>query len=245
MTTLEAVQLRRSRRTYNRKPIHDELKASILTLVAEVNAESGLSIQVVFNHPEWFGGFLKTYGLLSGVEHFLVMAGPSGQAHLEEKIGFYGERLVLELTKLDLGTCWVGGSFDHAKVGALVMPSDTLIAVIAFGFVDVSPSIKESIVRGALFRKKPDLRKFVETDGSEEPWFHEGVRLASLAPSAVHLQPFRFHCQNGVVSIRQTANTPFATVDLGIAKYHFELAVQSGHFERGDNAKLNMSRTTP
>jgi hypothetical protein len=214
-------------------------------MVETVNAQSGLSIQAVFDRPEWFGGFLKTYGLLSGVRHFLVMAGPSGQTHLEETIGYYGERLVLELTQLELGTCWVGGSFDHAKVGALVSPSDAMIAVIAFGPVDASPSVKESIVRGALFRKKPDLRKFVETDGSEEPWFHEGVRLASLAPSAVHLQPFRFHCQNGVVSIRQTAKTPFAAVDLGIAKYHFELAVPKARFEHGDNAKLNLFATTP
>jgi nitroreductase len=245
LTTIEAAKIRRSRRTYNRQPLGDDRRDSIQTLVATINAESGLSIQAVFDRPEWFGGFLKTYGLLSGVQHFLVMAGLSNQAHLEETVGYYGERLVLELTKLDLGTCWVGGSFDHSKVGALLKPSEQLIAVIAFGCVDASPSIKESMVRGALFRKKPDLRRFVETDGTEADWFHEGVRLASIAPSAVHLQPFRFHCQNGVVSIRQTANTPFATVDLGIAKYHFELAVPNRCFERGDFAELKIPSTTP
>lgn len=241
MKTVDAVHLRRSRRTYLANPLSEELKRTIIDQVAVHNRQSGLFVQAVFDRPEWFGGFWKTYGLLSGVRHFLVMAGKSTEPDLEERVGYYGESLVLELTKLGLGTCWVGGSFDKKKVGSLTQADETLVAVVAFGPVEESPVWRESVVRGALFRKKPDVLRFVDSDGSHEAWFDAGVALASLAPSAMHLQPFVFQCREGIVRIRQTGHTPFARVDLGIAKFHFELAVPNGRFDRGDNALLRLS----
>jgi hypothetical protein len=240
LRTIEAVHQRRSRRTYLAKPLEAEIQRTIAEMVDLHNRQSGLFVQAVFDRPEWFGGFWKTYGLLSGVRHFLVLSGRKDDPDLEETVGYYGESLVLELTKLGLGTCWVGGSFDKKKVGALTKEDETLVAVIAFGPVADSPAWRESVVRGALFRKKPDIAKFVDSDGSHESWFIEGVTLASIAPSAMHLQPFVFTCREGIVGVRQTGHTPFARVDLGIAKFHFELAVPNGRFDKGDNATLRL-----
>lgn len=240
MTTAEAIQVRKSRRSFADIPLTLSQTDAVSTWVEQTNRESGLSIQAVYDRPEWFGGFLKTYGLLSGVRHFLVLAGPKDNVHLDERIGYYGERLVLELTKLNLGTCWVGGSFDRGKVGVLTKPSDRLVAVIAFGNVETALSFRESIVRGALFRKKPDVKRFIDSDGTHPVWFDQGVLYASLAPSAVHLQPYVFVWKDGMASIRKTHSTAFAMVDLGIAKYHFEQAAVNGRFELGDCAVLHI-----
>lgn len=34
-------------------------------------------------------------------------------AFLKEKVGYYGEQLILKVTELGLGSCWVGGTFDR------------------------------------------------------------------------------------------------------------------------------------
>ena len=79
-------------------------------------------------------------------------------------------------------------------------------------------------VRGAqggyALAKAPEEVSNVSANSPE--WFKNGVRAALLAPTAVNQQKFYFTLENGKVTAK--AKTAFySKVDLGIAKYHFEL----------------------
>ena len=54
------------------------------------------------------------YGKFSGISNYLAMIGPKSDEHLDEKIGYYGERLVLEAQMVGLNSCWVGLTFKKA-----------------------------------------------------------------------------------------------------------------------------------
>ena len=58
-------------------------------------------------------------------------------------------------------------------------------------------------------------------------WYLRGLEAALLAPTAVNQQKFRFSLSGDKVKAK--AGTGFYTkVDLGIAKYHFELGAEKG-----------------
>ena len=63
-------------------------------------------------------------------------------------------------------------------------------------------------------------------------WFLHGVQAALLAPTAMNQQKFRFQLEGSVV--RATPGRGFYTkIDLGIAKYHFELGAAPTAFTWG------------
>lgn len=57
-------------------------------------------------------GILRHYVIwkFHGVENYLVMAGQKAD-NLDERIGYYGEQLVLLAQALGLNTCWAGLSY--------------------------------------------------------------------------------------------------------------------------------------
>ncbi len=119
MTDLEAIEKRVSRRTYLGEPIGEEDAAVFEEMIARFNEESGLQIQLVRDGSKAFEGFRRCYGMFSNVRSYFAMVGKYADLYLNEKIGYYGEKLVLEATKRGLGTCWVGGTFDRkAWLGA-------------------------------------------------------------------------------------------------------------------------------
>ena len=60
-------------------------------------------------------------------------------------------------------------------------------------------------------------------------WFRRGVQAALLAPTAMNQQKFTFTLQGDTVSAK--AGTGFySKVDLGIAKYHFEIGAGTENF---------------
>ena len=56
-------------------------------------------------------------------------------------------------------------------------------------------------------------------------WFHEGVKAALTAPTAVNQQKFFLTYDNGKVKAKAGFG-PYAKMDLGIVKYHFELGAE-------------------
>ena len=90
MTLLEAIRARHSVRRYIQRPIEvsklDILRDEIIAL----NATSGLDIQLVTDEPRAFDGSTAfSYGKFSGVENYIVMAGPR-DSRAELQVGLYG-----------------------------------------------------------------------------------------------------------------------------------------------------------
>lgn len=210
MDVMEAMRARHSVRSYTGKPIEGETLEALERLIGECSREGGLHIQLVRNEPMAFDSAVARYGMFSGVKNYLAMVGKKGPK-LGELCGYYGEKLVLAAQALGLNTCWVGATFKKIPDVFRVERGEKLVIVIAIGYGETQGVAHKS--KGAAAVSKAE-------DAPE--WFTRGVEAALLAPTAINQQKFLFTLQGEKVSAKAGLG-PFSKVDLGIAKYHFEL----------------------
>ncbi|MGL6297779.1 MAG: nitroreductase family protein [Methanobacteriaceae archaeon] len=231
MNNLEAINKRISRRKYLKTPISEEKIAIIkskINEINEINKESELVIEFLEDGSRAFKGIKNSYGMFSGVKSIIVLKSNNSatDTHFKEKIGYYGEVLVLEATKLDLGTCWVGGTFNK-KDPLFKDINDDFICIITIGNVKEDKSIKEKIIRKMTHIRTKNLESFYNSEDTEEnfpEWFINGIIGVSKAPTAINRRKFRFNYNDGKVTATIPDNYVFDLVDLGIGKLHFEIA---------------------
>lgn len=221
MDIMQAMQERHSVRQYKKQPLGEEVITELQDEISECNRESGLHIQLVTNEPKAFDGFMAHYGKFSGVTNYIALIGKKDN-DLEEKCGYYGERLVLKAQQLGLNSCWVAMTYSKIKSAYSVAAGEKLCIVIALGYGET---------QGESHKIKAPV-DVSETKGTAPDWFERGVRAALRAPTAMNQQKFRF-ILNGR-SVRAESGRGFYTkIDLGIAKYHFEIGAGKENFEWG------------
>ena len=226
MTDLEAIEKRVSRRTYLGEPVGEEDAAYFEGLIAQFNAESGLQIQLVRDGGKAFEGFRRCYGMFSNVRSYFAMVGKYADLYLNEKIGYYGEKLVLEATKRGLGTCWVGGTFDRKACPCQVKSGWELPCVITVGAVSEDWAFKERMLYKLIHRpvKRPEQLLTGEAEAPE--WVRAALPAVSLAPSSLSRHPVTLRWLGDKVTAAVPTYADHQSIDLGIAKLHFELAAQ-------------------
>lgn len=208
MDILEIMKARHSVRQYSGKKIESGKREILARLAEECNRESGLNIQIIFDEPKCFGSMMAHYGKFSGVENYIALVGKKG-ADLEEKAGYYGEKIVLKAQELGLNTCWV--ALTHGKSAANIQKGEKLACIIALGY---------GVTQGVAHKNRP-LEQLCNGSVGMPDWFLRGMEAVLLAPTAVNQQKFCFFLEKEKVSAR--AGKGFYTkIDLGIAKYHFE-----------------------
>ncbi len=217
----EAIKARHSVRKYVDKPIEGEIVSSLRAEMEKLNAESGLDIQLVLEEPKCFSAGLWKYGQFSGVRNYFVMAGPKGK-EAEEKIGYYGEKLVILAQALGLNTCWVGLTYKKIAGTYRLREGDVIHCVIALGY-GTTPGVQHPL--------RP-VERFYEASGEIPDWFKAGMEAALLAPTAVNQQKFKFILRDGNRVGTKTFFSPwgYTSIDLGIVKYHFELGAGTENF---------------
>ena len=225
MDILEAMQQRHSVRTYIDKPIEGEVLSSLETEIAACNAEGNLHIQLVLEEPEAFGAGIFKYGQFKGVRNYLCFVGPDN-AELDEKIGFYGERIILRAQQLGLNSCWVALTFNKRKTRYECAPGEKLALVASIGYGETQGKP----------RKSKSIADVSDAPADAPDWFAQAVAAALLAPTAVNQQKFHFKYLAGEAGAKPrvratTARGTQADVDLGIAKCHFELVAGKENFD--------------
>ena len=136
---------------------------------------------------------------------------------MQERVGYYGERLALRAVQLGLETSWA--VLDDADTAEhpwwCLHPGEKIVWVLAFG---------HGARPGGRRRSKPIEELCRIPDGMAMPdWFRAGMEAAMLAPTSLSQQPFLFTLhEDGTVSAEATEGL-FAHVGLGCAKYHFEV----------------------
>ncbi|MEG0392449.1 MAG: nitroreductase family protein [Anaerovoracaceae bacterium] len=234
MNLKKAIQERRSRRSYLDAPVAP-LSIEKLEIAAwECNRSGKLNIQIITNDKEAFGNLKKTYGLFSGVTNYIALVGKKEDPNLCEKLGYYGESLVLLATTLGLGTCWVGATFDKEVCRCKVAEDEELQCVIAFGNVKLKDSLKEKAITKAIHRKSKEIKDMLKAIEQVPNWVVDGMRCVVKAPSARNRMPVMFYYSGGVVAARIKGESLYEFFDLGIAKLHFELGVGKGTWEFGN-----------
>jgi len=229
----KAMDRRVSRRRYTSDPIPSQSAEALAKLTDEINAETGLHLQMIIGHGEAFNGFRKSYGLFSGVCNYLVLAGASDIPQLAEKIGYYGEKWVLLATSLDIGTCWVAGTYDKKSVHCDLKDNEKVIALIPFGIAVDQDTIFAKMLRKGIHRHSKTIEDILHASDQPPNWVLEGMKYVVKAPSAANRQPVKFTCSQGLVMATISSDAAIQQVDMGIAKLHFELGSGGGHWQWG------------
>lgn len=186
---------------------------------------------------------IGTYGFIKGPKGYLVGMAKNNQEALLN-FGYVFEKLILFLTSLNIGTCWLGGTFTRSSFEKeLDMGQDDLIpAITPIGY----PSEKQRF-----FEKT--LRKMVKAD-NKKSWrdlfyyhdfnthlqegdaglFNTPIEMVRLGPSASNKQPWRIVYSDDQKTCHfYLEKTPgysdklgyeMQLLDLGIAMCHFEVA---------------------
>ncbi|GEM_PF-419607 len=217
MTILEAIKARHSVRHFKDTPIPKAAAEALENVIGDCCRESGLNIQLVQNDPACFDTLLNHYGRFRNAVNYIAIVGSSSDPDLDERAGYYGERIVLEAQMLGLNTCWVAGTYSKGKCAADIRSGEKIVCVIAVGCGED---------QGKPHKSKP-LHKLCGVRKADMPvWFKNGMLAATLAPTALNQQKFFIDLRDGEAVIT-APKAPMAMIDLGIIRYNFEAA--SGH----------------
>lgn len=217
MTIYEAMEQRHSVRQFVDKPLEEAAIAELQAEIDAVNQESGLHIQLVTNEPEAFQASKPSYGQFKGCKNYLVIVGPKGK---DVEAGYYGERVVLKAQELGINSCWVALTYKKGKAQSSEDSGEKRYLVVALGYGETQ----------GIQHKNKQMNEVSDCSAISPEWYKKGIEAALLAPTAMNQQKFKFELKGNKVEAK--AGLGFYTkIDLGIAKYHFELGAGKDNFE--------------
>ena len=226
MTIQEAIEARHSVRAYKDQPMADEVARRLEEEIAVVNQKGNLHVQLIRNEPKAFQGTMAKYGKFRNANNYIVMAGKKAE-DLDERVGYYGEHLVLLAQTLGLNTCWVGLSYSKVPGTYVLDEGEKIACYIAIGYGETQ----------GIGHKIKTVGQVSNASDATPSWFRKGVEAALLAPTAVNQQKFSFEyvgmkdgCHQ-VSAKKGFSMIGYTKMDLGIAKYHFEIGVGNVNFE--------------
>jgi nitroreductase len=188
---------------------------------------------------------LGTYGFIKGARYFIAGAVARGE-NSDVDYGYALEEIVLEMTTLGLGTCWMGGTFSRKDYGKVLKlgEGDYVPAVTPLGHPAPKRGTVERLVR---WSAKSDVRLpfehlFFAQDFStpltatESGLFAEVLQGVRQGPSASNKQPWRIVRRDdgwhlflvrtpGYAKMVKAAD--MQKIDMGIAMCHFETAAHA------------------
>ena len=173
MTLQEAIEARHSVRAYKDQPLAADVVMVLEEKIAVLNREGKLHIQLIQNEPKAFLGTMAKYGKFRNVGNYIVMAGQKAD-DLDERVGYYGEQLVLLAQTLGLNTCWVGLSYSKVPGTYILEAREVIEAYISIGYGETQ-GVSHKIKRVEQVSNANDLTP---------SWFRQGVEAALLAPAS-------------------------------------------------------------
>lgn len=244
------IQRRKSVRTYSRLPIETEVKEKIQKHIDQQNGPFQVAFRLEMidklkiREDEKIK--LGTYGIIQGVNHF-VAAAVEKKEHNMEQLGYVLENLILYITSLGLGTCWLGGTFNKGRFSKVmqIKESELLPIVTPVGYESRIKSPIDLIMKpkpNLKIRKSWDVLFFNENatsvlDKADAGDYATPLEMVRLAPSASNKQPWRIVFINKQYHFYLAHDIGYSSVfpydiqkiDIGIAMCHFEcMAKESG-----------------
>ncbi|MDD5313010.1 MAG: nitroreductase family protein [Dehalococcoidia bacterium] len=229
-----AINLRRSRRRYDRsKSIEPAVVEKLHRACSNFRPFSGVRIEFFPEPPaDIFAHAFGFYSLIQNAPAFFAFIGDMSDNHVQEKMGYTGEGIILEATALGLDTCWVALSYRPGSANSIVKlsPGEKLIAVSPTGYATDIITFEEKAITGfgAMHKRKPLSTMVSGLEQAQWPtWIGCALEAARLSPSATNRQPWNFHIENDSITVsvknRGMEFNVSKRLDCGIAMLHLEL----------------------
>ncbi len=184
MELYDAMLKRKSIRKFSGKEVDAKLIDDIKNYIAALKPLCDApSIKMILIDNSEFGEYFENSSPIHA-QHYIAITSLS-EPYFRENIGFMGENLIIYLTSLKIGSCWIGTL--KPKGSAFELP---YVITIAFGYAD-----------GELYRENLDQinRKSIDQICLVKPqndFMTELVQAIRIAPSGINRQPWRIEPDN-------------------------------------------------
>lgn len=186
---------------------------------------------------------IGTYGVIKNAKAYIIGITNNNPKELID-YGYVFQKMILYLTSIGIGTCWLGGTFTRDKLDKTIVLNDKEIipCITPIGYPLEKKSLLEKAMRLAV---KADNRKdwdeifFDENmnpiDRSKIEVLETPLEMIRLGPSASNKQPWIIIVSKDLkyydFYLEKTKNYPgnkmgfeMQRIDIGIAMCHFELS---------------------
>jgi len=248
---VEAIDIRRSVRKFEDKCINEEDKEEIqriITSLEPIESEVDIHFELIEQGDlvqEHFGGLLDRYFKVKAPAYIAISAKES--EHYLENVGYMGEALVLELTRLKIGTCWVGSIGEDNIPETFKTPNGhKYIITIAIGYT-------EDDFRWEIEPDRKNRKTYEDfVTGDYEPDMIPIFKSIEKSPSSLNSQPWEITAEGLLVHFYLQNNNIFTKnylkelnyIDLGIAMKHFETEMNEiGKEFKWQHLKINDKET--
>lgn len=247
MDIIEAIETRISCRAFTDRPIGQDIYDALAAEIETLNAQGDLHFQLYGPRADGTAIDMNRTMFASNPPIYAALVAQEGPLP-EEKLGYFGEKLVLKATQMGLGTCWVASTYDRATTRVELATGEKLHDVVPMGYAPAKIPLMQRTIRGRVRgRSKPNEQLYQgPTPLAQAPdWIQAAIQAVQLAPSAVCEQPVVFVQDAPDAPIRATiplVRTKMEYTDLGIAKLHFEIAAAEcgvpGTWEWGEGGRF-------
>jgi hypothetical protein len=247
----DIIRQRFSCRTYIEQPIAAEKRRKLQTFIDALQSgpfggRSHFHLVAADNGDSRALKDLGTYGFIQGATGYIIGTLGTDEKNLED-YGYQMEQIILFATDLDLGTCWLGGSFTRSSFAKKINAADDALipAVTSIGEIANVEDARNGLLRRQinadqrlpweqLFFNQNFGVPLMQKDAGD---YATPLEMLRIGPSASNKQPWRvvkdgsvwhFYLQR-TKGYRQGTLTRFLGVadvqrlDMGIAMCHFEL----------------------
>ncbi len=246
MDIFETISRRVSIRKYRNEPALAAELDQVLRAGQTAEPLTRAEMQFHLRSDEQLGGEVKgilgDYGKLIHAPHYIVLVAREAEGYLIDG-GFRFEQMILEATRRELGTCWIGEMFKEGSMRlALNLGNDwRVVALTPIGQIAEQGVIQRTVrvvVRSST-RKPVDQIFFWGRHGTALPaniLDHKKIgrilEATRWAPSWHNKQPWKFILMGKEVLVYKEARQmregkDYHLLDCGIAMAHFHLAAKA------------------
>ncbi|MFC0562308.1 nitroreductase family protein [Halalkalibacter alkalisediminis] len=257
LSAIETMRRRQSIRTYEQQSLSEADVKQISNyiskeehLIGPFGGRGRMDFILLHRNVTDKGMKLGTYGFIKNPQAYLVGAAKNEKYALVE-YAFIFHRLILFMTQLGLGTCWMGGTFSRNSFEKEIQLRDLefIPCVTPLGYPKDKQRVFDKALRFVVRadNKKPWDRLFFDAsfavplvkenvDGLETP-----IEMVRLGPSASNKQPWRLVLSTDRqvchFYIEHTPNYSsklgykMQLLDMGIAMCQFDLACRELEIE--------------
>ena len=260
-----AVKKRYSVRNYSNQKIQEDVKNSIENFVKSVDNPFGKKINFHFLDTEDVKDekVLGTYGVIKGAQQYIGATIKLEPLSLEA-LGYELETIILYLASIDIGTCWLGGTFNRKGFAkAMDIKEDEIFPIITpYGYPAEKKHVKEIMMRKMISAdNRKEWNKLFFANNFETPItsledkdLEFALEMVRAAPSASNKQPWRIVLKDNVCHFFEYKEPGYSKafpydiqrIDMGIAAAHFDHAVKErnikGTFQILDEAEINLPK---
>ena len=128
------IRRRRSVRTYSKLPIPGDVKEKIRQYFGQLKGpfQAKIRVELLDKLEIKVDAKIKlgTYGVIRGASSFIAAAVEEKEHNLEQA-GYVFEDLILYLTSLGLGTCWIAATFNRSQFSkAMKIGTDEILPIV-------------------------------------------------------------------------------------------------------------------